>query len=204
MRLTKTIVTAIAAGSLSLAGLAPAFADGPRNDRGHRNGYSSSNHHGYSGQRGGSSSHHGHNRHDDKRHYGHRGSSYSNHNYNRYNQNRYYQPRQHYGHARPYYGNSRPYYNQVRPRFVWNPRQPVIYAPRFTSYYPNYSTYRPRYNVGYHMRLSNHHRIYDYSRYGLYQPPPGHYWVRSDGDAYLAAAGTGIVAGIIIGALLAD
>ena len=115
-------------------------------------------------------------------------------NWNR-NNNRYYgnNHNQYYGHNNYRRDNYRQNY---RPRYSWNPSRRVVYAPNF--YYPNY---RPRYSVGARFYNYNNYRINDYQRWGLYQPPRGYHWVRHDNDAYLAAAGTGLVAGIIIGAL---
>lgn len=107
-------------------------------------------------------------------------------NYNRnYNRN--------YGYNNRNYNYGRPAY---QPRYSWNPSRRVVYAPNF--YYPNY---RPYYSVGGRFYDYNRYRINDYQRWGLYHPPQGYYWVRHNNDAYLAAAGTGLIAGIIIGAL---
>tara|TARA_B100000678_G_scaffold116006_2_gene97217 strand:- start:295 stop:972 length:678 start_codon:yes stop_codon:yes gene_type:complete len=125
-------------------------------------------------------------RHDNRRDY-YRGRHDDHSRHNSWNRGHFY-----YGY--PNYGY-RPSYN-YRPRYSWNPSQRVVYAPHFTNRH-----YRPRYPVGGHFHDWNRHRINDYHRWGLYQPPNGYYWVRHNNDAYLAAAGTGLVAGIIIGAL---
>ena len=52
------------------------------------------------------------------------------------------------------------------------------------------------------------HTVYirDYHTYGLYAPPPGHYWARDhhSGDAILASVATGAIIGLVVGALAYD
>ena len=67
--------------------------------------------------------------------------------------------------------------------------------------------YVPRYHIGAHYVV--HPRtvyINDYYHYGLYAPPPGHYWVRDhhSGDAILASIATGAIIGLVIGAIAYD
>tara|TARA_B100000678_G_C17802314_1_gene339433 strand:- start:26 stop:211 length:186 start_codon:yes stop_codon:yes gene_type:complete len=54
----------------------------------------------------------------------------------------------------------------------------------------------------------HHQTVYitNYSTYGLYAPPPGHYWVRDhhSGDAILASVATGAIIGLVVGALAYD
>jgi hypothetical protein len=154
--------------------------------------------------------HDNYSRHNNNRYYGYNNSNrhygYNNYNQRHYGQrqynNRYYNNNRGYNYSYNNYNyrNYRPSHNYYQPRYHWNPRTPVLYSPSF-GYRPNY---QPYYRVG--SRFHNHgrHRINDYHRYGLYAPPSGHYWVRHNNDAYLAAVGTGIVAGIIVGAILAD
>ncbi|MEL6245098.1 MAG: RcnB family protein [Pseudomonadota bacterium] len=46
--------------------------------------------------------------------------------------------------------------------------------------------------------------IRDYHHYGLYAPPRGYHWVHDydSGDAVLAAITTGVIAGLVIGAIV--
>ena len=217
--------TALLAGTLFAAVALPASAQQRGHDNNHRsgnhNGYVNQNHRGYtSGHRGHDNRNHGNRGQDNRGHPSNRGHDNRSWGHNNYNRNGYSNRNHHsnrYGNSSfsfsyntygPNYGSYRSYrpnygsyghnnYNNYRPRYQWNPYQRVIYAQHFRNQH-----HRPRYAVGH--RFNNHHnyRINDYRRYGLYAPPSGYYWTRYDGDAYLAAAGTGLVAGIIIGALI--
>lgn len=224
MKLTKTVAAAIAVGGLVFASAAPALAQHHGN-KGHHSGYSGKNHKGYGGgykghHGGGYKSHHGgksqyngyrgktsgYKGYGHQTYKGHHGGYYGNKGYNHY---RGYGKPRYYGHNNVYrprvYHPPRPTYSyRPKPRYSWNPSRPVVYAPYFQTYYPNYRSYQPRFSVGYSINYNHYPRIYDYHRYGLYAPPSGHYWVHADGDAYLTAAGTGLIAGIVIGALLSD
>ena len=65
----------------------------------------------------------------------------------------------------------------------------------------------PRYAIGGWYR-PHQHTVYitNYHSYGLYPPPPGHYWVRDhhSGDAILTSVATGAIIGLVIGALAYD
>lgn len=233
MKLTKTVAAAIAVGGLVFASAAPALAQHQGNKghhsgsghkghgggykghggghKGHHGGYSQNN--GYKGHNGGQSHNNGYRGHNS----GYRGQShntnrghYGGYNGNKgHNQYRGYGKPRYYGHNNVYrprvYHPPRPNYSyRPKPRYAWNPSRPVIYAPYFQTYYPNYRSYQPRFSVGYSINYNHYPRIYDYNRYGLYSPPHGHYWVHADGDAYLTAASTGLITGIVIGALLSD
>lgn len=196
---TKTLIGLACTALLATPALANGHRDG---HRGHNSGYVSQNHSGYSGRHYNNRQHQGssHNR----SHHGYNDNHRSNNQYRGHDRpSDYY----HRGNDRRTYGNNhyrdqRPshhsrYRNDYRPRYQFNPQRPVLYAPR----YANYRNYAPHYNIGYRLKPHRHVRLNDYHRWGLYHPPRGHYWVRHNNDAYLAAAGTGLVAGIIIGAL---
>lgn len=205
MTIKRNIAIALATGGLAFASFAPAYANpGQKNAYTHNRGYVSQTHTGYTGQ------HRGH-----VSQYQHRGPQhYSSHGNNRYDNrghhNNRYDNRGHYNNRYDHRGYHNPYNkpayrpNVYQPRYHWNPHQRVIYAPRFKTHYPNYVRYQPRYRVGHRVDFRHAHYMNDYSRYGLYAPPRGHNWVRHDNDAYLTVVGTGLVAGIVIGALLSN
>ncbi len=212
MKLTKLVAMFAAAGGLVAIASMPASAQ-HHGGHGHK-GYAGSNHSGYTGRHSNShhsgydkrghysnpynhgNKHHGskpysHYKYGDKNH-GYKNYSYKSHGYKSYGHNSY--PSYKYGHHnKPSYGH-----NNYRPRYSWDPRQRVVWNPYFKQ---RHSHYKPRYYVGSQLSLSRYPRIYNYSNYGLYHPPQGYHWVRSDNDAYLTAAGTGLIAGIIIGAI---
>lgn len=180
MALTRNIAVALAAGGLAITSLAPASAQHHGGGHhGENGGYVKHNHKGYSGTH-----HPAYNGHHGYKDYG-RGP-----------------PPKHYSYHKHVYKHYVPPHN-YRPRYHYNHAQRVIYAPQYGHYYkPNYR-YIPRYQLGHRIYSGGYtYVIHDYHRYGLYVPPHGHQWVRHDGDAYLIAAGTGLVAGIIIGAML--
>lgn len=56
---------------------------------------------------------------------------------------------------------------------------------------------------GYYSYRPNTIIIRDYGRYGLYDPPRGHHWVRDPygDDAVLASVATGAIIGLAVGIL---
>ena len=218
MKLNKTIIALTAAGGLALALAMPASAQSSGHGKGGHGGYVPQNQSGYSG--GGHNSG-GHGQRPPSGSYGGNGhgSWQGNSNQNGYRGGGH--DRDDHRDSRPSYGGHNSYgshnsyngyYGQYRPapppayyrpRYTYNPRQTVIYSPSYINDW-RYRSYQPRYRVGNYLSLSSQYYINDYTRYGLYQPPQGYYWVRQDNDAYLAAAGTGLIAGIIIGALAAN
>ncbi|MBI5279250.1 MAG: RcnB family protein [Burkholderiales bacterium] len=100
-----------------------------------------------------------------------------------YTQPVYTQPRSNYYYNDSYYNNS--YYPAPAPRYSYNYVQPSYYI---GGYVP--STYR-----------QHNYYVNDWQGYGLYQPPYGHQWVRTDtGDYLLMALATGIIASLILNA----
>lgn len=185
----KTIIALACTTMLTM----PAFANGHRDHgRDHRSGYSKQNHSNYSGR-------HQSSRHNDgyrnRSHYSGRSNYRDSYRGNGYRQDSHRGSVKNYRSHAPVY--SRGYGAGYKPRYTYNPHKRVVYAPHFS----NYRHYQPRFSVGYRLQPRYHVRINDYHRWGLYHPPHGHYWVRHNNDAYLAAAGTGLIAGIIIGAL---
>ncbi len=184
---------ALCLGVLSMTA-APALADGNRGQRGyqdnHRGHHRADNHRGYNNgyrqQRRDNRQAYRQGRQDQRQAYRH--NSYQNRGYN-----------QHRGYTQQRRNNAYAYYS--RGYHQQNYRGPrVVYAPRYTAPYPSYN-YRPAYNVGHRYPAYNRYRVNNYSRYGLYNPPRGHYWSHNNNDAYLVAAGTGLIAGVVIGAL---
>ena len=217
MKLLKPVSLALASGSLLLAFAIPAQAQGyARGDRGDRGGsYSSGKSRGDS-NRGWNR---GHDRRDhdrggynrgghDHRDGRYQGQKYSGYGYRGFSYNRYGSYRPPVSYSRPGYVTPRypsTYYRPgprpgYTPRYRYNPGTRVVYAPATRNNW-HYRNYSPRYRVGYRLPYPQRYVINDYWRFGLYQPPAGHYWVRYDNDAYLAAAGTGLVVGLIVGAL---
>ena len=206
MKLIKTLGAVVLSGTMLAAVTGTASADdknryGSRgyvsqNTKGYGGGYTYSrqgNHPGYHrnwGDRGRYDNRDWNQRrdHDRWRRDGYHGQSYQSN-----NRHRYYYPNRSYG--RSGFSFNFGYY---QPRYRWNPYQRVVYAPNYHR--PNY---HPRYRVGHRFSNYNSYLINDWQRWGLYQPPHGYYWARHDNDAYLTAAGTGVIAGIIIGALAA-
>ena len=83
-----------------------------------------------------------------------------------------------------YRGNYRPNYYRPAPRVVYRPA-PAPYWRRGGHYYGR--GYAPTYVVN------------DWGNYGLYAPPSGYYWRRSDaGDFLLVAITTGIITNLIL------
>jgi Ni/Co efflux regulator RcnB len=85
---------------------------------------------------------------------------------------------------------------QSRPSYHWRPAP--YYAPRvhYTHAAPRYYYRGDRLPVEYrrHMVVVN-----DWNTYGLYAPPYGHQWVRSDtGEILLIALATGIIANLLL------
>lgn len=192
----------IASLALSLVGLAalssvPASAQQYRSGHG---GYVTQSHQGYVSQ-----SHQPQYQYQKRRHNAQQSSSY-------YNGRGYgSQGQQHYRGHKPHhrgqqvYQDQRGFHGQQRyqPRYVWNPNNRVIRAYHIRNSH-RYRQYRPHFRVGHRFHGGRHVIISDYHRFGLYHPPRGHRWVRHNNDAYLQAAGTGLVAGIIIGALASN
>lgn len=189
----KTLTLSLTIAGMMSAFALPAMADGRRDNNRQ---YTTQNHKGYANpnyngrghddrSRGNSDNRRYDNNRRNNQSYNNRGNTNRNYNNRGYNNNRYYQPA------------PRTNYNHYKPRYSYNPYQRVVYAPQFR----NNGRYHPRYQVGARFSGYNRFLISDYQRYGLYNPPRGHYWVRQDNDAYLAAAGTGLIAGVIIGAL---
>ena len=121
--------------------------------------------------------------------------------YHRRYHHRYDHPR----HARHYRHYPR-YAHRHRGWYAHGPR--IRYVRKGYYHGPHYRRgYVPRYHIG--ARYVVHpHTVYitDYHGYGLYAPPPGHYWVRDhhSGDAILASVATGAIIGLVIGALAYD
>lgn len=190
---------ALLTGSLVLGTATPAFADGnPRGGRDFDRGYAGKNDRGY-GRPGGDRRYNGHDRRGDR---GDRRGGWDGH-WDRGKRgrgdhyDRRYQPR-----VNPYrYSNYKRFPGpNYRPSYRYDPKVRVRYAPRVYSI-PRYRNYSPRYGVGTRAYYPSRYVVNDYWRYGLYTPPRGHYWVNYDGDAYLTAIGTGLIAGVIIGAI---
>ena len=161
---------------------------------------------GYNGHKGYDQKHSGYNNKYSDNHYKGGNNQYKGHNQYQYHQKgqNHYNGQKHYNGYKHYNGHRvvTPPRN-YKPRYTYNPRQRVVYASQFRNYYQYPNRYAPRYNVGHRIYPTGYtYVIHNYPAYGLYQPPPGYQWVRCDGDAYLAAAGTGLIAGIIIGAML--
>ena len=99
-----------------------------------------------------------------------------------------------YVYTQPNYVYTQPRYVQTQPRYTYGTS--YGYAP---SYGYNYS--RPYYVGGYVPYGYRQHNYYvnDWNNYGLYQPPYGHQWVRTDtGDFLLMALATGLIASLIL------
>ena len=189
MKPLKTMTLSLTVAGMLSAFAVPALADG----RGHDSrGYASQNHNGYANSR--------HSGHNNNQYNGYRGK---NQNYRGHDNNNRRHDNNYRGHDNRNYNNNRYYrpapqvnYNYYTPRYSYNPHQRIVYAPNFRNH-----GYHQRYQLGARFYNYDRYLISDYQRFGLYNPPRGHYWVRNDNDAYLAAAGTGLIAGVIIGAL---
>ena len=99
-----------------------------------------------------------------------------------------------YVYTQPHYVYTQPRYVQPQPRYTYGTS--YGYAPSYAS---NYS--RPYYVGGYVPYGYRQHNYYvnDWNHYGLYQPPYGHQWVRTDtGDFLLMALATGLIANLIL------
>ena len=89
----------------------------------------------------------------------------------------------------------------------WSAVQPLAAPPHFIPPPPRaYGRYvsPPRYRIGSYYQPGRHtHVIRDYRRYGLYDPPRGHHWVRDDydDDALLVSIATGAVIGLVVGVI---
>ena len=146
------------------------------------------------------------NKHTDNRGHknnGYNGKSYNNnHGYNHKSYNSHGNNGHGYNNNHTYNGHNHSQ-KHYKPRYAYNPNKRVIYAHQFPRYYKYPTRYVPRYSIGHRVYRGGYtYVINDYWSYGLYAPPPRYQWVRCDGDAYLAGIGTGLISGIIIGAML--
>ncbi len=166
----------------------------------------------------------GHRRNDsDRRHDGHR----RNDNYNRqWKRADHYYQRHHNTHKRysnTHYTDRRPIHHRKHYDRGWSNhrnydgyyrRKARSYNTRHSGHYHrgNDHLYCPdhsgsRYYIGgRYDRFGSSVTIGDYHRYGLYDPPRGHRWVRDrdNSDAILASVATGAIIGLVVGAIIAD
>ena len=112
------------------------------------------------------------------------------------------------GHHNPRYYSRNYHHNTYRPRVVnryyYNTPSYTYRSRPTVSYHYNSGYSHPRYSIGSHYNYNpNTIVIRDYNRYGLYNPPHGHHWVRdyNSGDAVLASVATGAIVGLAIGVL---